>query len=58
MNEEKNNAYRMLVGKSEGKRPLGRLKHRWVDNIEMNFRNGMVWIGLIWLRIETSGGLL
>jgi hypothetical protein len=33
--EEKRNAYRLLVGKPEGKRPLGRLRRRWVDNIEM-----------------------
>jgi hypothetical protein len=30
---EKRNAYRSLVGKPEGKRPLGRLRRRWVDNI-------------------------
>jgi hypothetical protein len=52
------NAYRILVGKPEGKRPLG----RWVDNIKMDLReigwNGMVWTGSIWLRIGTSGGLL
>jgi hypothetical protein len=30
---EKRNAYRILVGKPEGKRPLGRRKRRWVDNI-------------------------
>jgi hypothetical protein len=35
---EKRNAYRILVGKPEGKRPLGRPRHRWVDNIKMNFR--------------------
>jgi hypothetical protein len=52
---EKRNAYRILVGKSEGKRP----RRRWVDNIKMYLReNGMVWIGLIWLRIGTSGELL
>jgi hypothetical protein len=33
---EKRNMYRLLVGKLEGKRPLGRLKHRWVDNIRMD----------------------
>jgi hypothetical protein len=33
---EKRNAYRILVGKPEGKRPLGR--HRWVDNIKMDLR--------------------
>jgi hypothetical protein len=30
------NAYRLLVGKLEGKRPLGRPRWRWVDNIKMN----------------------
>jgi hypothetical protein len=34
--EEKRNAYRLLVGKLEGKRPLGRPRHRWVDNIRMD----------------------
>jgi hypothetical protein len=33
---EKSNAYRLLVGKSEGKRPLGRPRRRWVDNIRMD----------------------
>jgi hypothetical protein len=32
--EEKRNAYRILVGKSEGKRPLGIPRRRWVDNIK------------------------
>jgi hypothetical protein len=35
-NGEKRNAYRLLVGKAEGKRPLGRPRHRWVDNIRMD----------------------
>jgi hypothetical protein len=35
-NGEKRIAYRLVVGKPEGKRPLGRRKHRWVDNIEMD----------------------
>jgi hypothetical protein len=30
------NSYRLLVGKPEGRRPLGRPKHRWVDNIKMD----------------------
>jgi hypothetical protein len=34
---EKRNAYGLLVGKSEGKRPLGRPRLRWVDNIRMDF---------------------
>jgi hypothetical protein len=32
---EKRNAYRILVGKPEGKRPIGRPKRRWVGNVEM-----------------------
>jgi hypothetical protein len=35
-NGEKRNAYRLLVGEPEGKRPLGRPTHRWVDNIRMD----------------------
>jgi hypothetical protein len=33
---KKGNAYRILVGKPEGKRPMGRPTRRWVDNIEMD----------------------
>jgi hypothetical protein len=40
---EKRNAYRILLGKPEGKRPLGRPRHRWVDNIKMEL---MDWIDL------------
>jgi hypothetical protein len=44
------NVYRILVGKPEGKRPLGRPRRRCVDNIEMDFREigwgGMDWIDL------------
>jgi hypothetical protein len=35
---EKINAYRILMGKSEGKRPLGRPRRRWVDNIKMDLK--------------------
>jgi hypothetical protein len=35
---EKRNAYRILVGKPEGKRPLGTPRHRWMDNIKMDLR--------------------
>jgi hypothetical protein len=64
---EKRNAYRMLVGKPEGKRPLEGPRCRWTENIKMDLREigwdgmgwyGLDWIGLIWLRIGTSGGLL
>jgi hypothetical protein len=56
----KRNAYRILVGKPEGKRPIGGSRRRWVDNIKMNLRKigWGVWTGLIWLRIGTNGGLL
>jgi hypothetical protein len=36
MNGEKRGVYRLLVGKPEGKRALGRQRHRWVDNIKMD----------------------
>jgi hypothetical protein len=42
---EKRNAYRILVGKPEGKRPLGRRRHRWVDNIKMDLTE-IEWYGL------------
>jgi hypothetical protein len=54
---EKRNTYRILVGKLEGKRPLGTSTCRWEDNIRMALRE-MVWTRLILLRIGTSGGLL
>jgi hypothetical protein len=43
--EEKRSAYRILVGKPEGKRPLGRPRRSWVDNIKMDFRK-IGWSGL------------
>jgi hypothetical protein len=42
---EKMNAYRLLVEKPEGKRPLGRSRRRWADNIKMNLRE-IGWGGL------------
>jgi hypothetical protein len=42
---EKRNAYRISVGNPEGKRPLGRPRHRWVDSIKMDLR-GMGLYGL------------
>jgi len=38
--EEKRDAYKILVGKREGKIPLGRPWHRWEDNIRMDLRVG------------------
>jgi hypothetical protein len=57
---EKRNMYRLLVGKPEGKRPLLRPRHRWVDNIRMDLGEirwgGVDWIGLAQNR--DSGELL
>jgi hypothetical protein len=50
MNGEERNMYMLLVGKPEGKRPLGIPRHRWVDNIKMDFGEtecfGVDWICL------------
>jgi hypothetical protein len=44
---EKRNAYRILVGKPEGKRPLGRPRLRWEDNIKIDLIEiGLGWYGL------------
>jgi hypothetical protein len=45
---------RVLVGKPEGKRPLGKPRRRWEDNIKADLQKVgcMVWTGLNWLRIE------
>jgi hypothetical protein len=45
---EKRNAYRILVGKPEGKRPLGRPGRRWVDHIKMDLRE-LGWDGMDWI---------
>jgi hypothetical protein len=49
--------YRVLVGSPREKRPLGRLRHRWMDNIKMDLREtgmyGSKWIS--WFMIESSG---
>jgi hypothetical protein len=44
----KRNAYRILVGNPEGKRPLGRPRRRWVDNIKMDLRE-IRWDGIDWI---------
>jgi hypothetical protein len=55
---EKRNAYRILVRKPEGKRPLRRPRRRRVDILKwiLEKQDVMLWIGLIWLRIGTNGG--
>jgi hypothetical protein len=46
--EAKRNAYSMLVGKLEGKRPLGRSISMWVDNIRIDFVE-IAWDGVDWI---------
>jgi hypothetical protein len=57
---EKRNAYKVLVGKSDRRKPLGRPRHKWEDNNKMDFRDIElgVWTGLVCLRMGTSGKLL
>ena len=54
------NVCRVLVGKPEGKRPVGRPRGRWKDNIKMDLQEvGCgVWTGSSWHRIGTGGGRL
>jgi hypothetical protein len=54
----KRKMYKVLVGKSEGKRPLRRPRHRWEDGIGMNLRETGRGCGFSWLRIGADGGLL
>jgi len=56
---ERKGAYRVLVGKPEGKRTLGRPMNRR-DNIKMDLQEVgcEAWTGLMWIRIGTGGGLL
>jgi hypothetical protein len=44
-------SYRMLVGKPEGRRPLGRPRRRWVDNIKMDLRE-IGWCGIDWIDLD------
>jgi hypothetical protein len=52
---EKRNAYRTLVGKPEGKRPLGRPRRRWVDSIKMDLRE-IGWDGVDWIAMTQDRG--
>jgi hypothetical protein len=57
-NGEKRNAYSLLVERPDRKRPLGRARHRWVDNIKMDLGEigwgDVDWIGLVKDRIVNS----
>jgi hypothetical protein len=56
---EKRNAYRTLVGKPERKRPQGRPRRRWVDNIKINLRE-IGWSAIDWIDVAQDrdhGGL-
>jgi len=59
-NGERRGVYRAFVGKPEGKRPVGRPRRRWEDNIKMELQEvGCgVWTGSSWLRIGADGGHL
>jgi hypothetical protein len=50
---EKRNAYRILVGQPEGKRPLGRRRRRWINNIKMNMR-GIEWDAMDWIDLACN----
>jgi hypothetical protein len=47
-NGQKRNKYRLFVGRPEGKRPLGRQRYRWVDNIKMDLGE-LSWVGMGWI---------
>jgi len=53
---ERRGVYKVLVGKPEGKRLLGRPRHIWEDNIKMDLQEvgWGAWTGLIWLRRGTG----
>jgi hypothetical protein len=48
----------LLVGKPEGKKPLGKPRRRWVDNVKTNLQEDVVWTGSSWLKIGTIVGNL
>jgi hypothetical protein len=52
---KKRNVYRLLVRKPEGKRPLGRPRHRWVDNINIDLGE-IVWGGVDWIGLAQNRG--
>jgi hypothetical protein len=52
---EKRNAYRILVGKSEGNSPLGRPRRRWMANVKMDLRD-IEWGGMDWIDLAQDRG--
>jgi hypothetical protein len=54
-NGDKRNAYRILVGKPDGKRPLGRARCRWVDIIKMDLKE-IGWDGVDWTDMVQEKG--
>jgi len=57
---ERRGAYRVLVGKPESRRPLGRPKRRWDNDIKIDLQEvgSVAWTGFIWLRMGTDDGHL
>ena len=53
---DRRGAYTVLVGRPKRRKPLGRSRRRWEDNIKMVLKevDWKTWPGLIWLRIGTS----
>jgi hypothetical protein len=48
---ETRNAYKILARKPEGKRPLGRPRRRWVNNIKIDLRREIGWDGVDWINL-------
>jgi hypothetical protein len=48
-------AYRVLVGRPEGRRPLGRHRHRWKDNIKLDLKEIMIDV-VTWIQLAQNGG--
>jgi hypothetical protein len=58
MNGETMNIYKILIGKPEKMKPLGKPSSKTKENIRKSLKEIVwVWIGLIWLRVKASGGL-
>jgi hypothetical protein len=53
--EERRGSYRVMVGKPEGKRPLGRPRRRWEDNIRMDLKD-VNWKGVHWTDVTQDRG--